>query len=119
MGIIGEIVIDRIDAMERQIRLLTEQFGAQGVPIDVMGEVRKQVALLESRLNEVESSTPHSRRTQDPKDWMPEVLSTNYRDLWRNWAYKSRDWLGQHDPTIPLKLEAVESMTEKLIQEYI
>ena len=53
------------------------------------------------------------------KDTLPEILSTNFKDKWRSWSYKTRDYLSQWDETLRTKLEGVECMSQELTAEYI
>ena len=67
----------------------------------------------------VESAPVDRRSVYGSKEFMPDRLGKDFKDHWRSWAYKARDWLGQYDPSLPRKLLAIESMTEELSEDFI
>ena len=52
-----------------------------------------------------------------PKETMPPILSENFRERWRLWSYKARDYLSTFDPTVNEKMETIESMATPLSEE--
>ena len=114
MSTVGEQVLERITELEGIV--LNRAPDHVGQPVD-LPEIAQQLIAIRNRLDRVENAGDADRSrsfrdpNQNPKDWMPNVLGDNYRDLWRKWSYKARDWLSQFDATLPAKLERVESMT--------
>ena len=54
-----------------------------------------------------------------PKEMMPGVLSDHFKDRWRLWSYKARDYLSISDETLNAKLEAIETKAAPLTDDYI
>ena len=108
MTTIGEQVIERINGIERRLDLFDRLgvAGGVGVPTDAMQELQSDLEQLRNQMEELKtspSSPAPPKQPNDPKDWMPETLAHQYKDRWRNWSYKTRDWLSQHDSTLPEK----------------
>ena len=120
--------MDRVTALERTLTeisldgpMTTRQY------TDAIDEVRRQfgeeVALLRAQLERQGNPTEHNpntgQRLFDPKDVMPETLSTDYKARWRVWAYKARDSLSLVEESLGPKLASVEGMTTELTPEAI
>ena len=134
MGTIGEKVIARLDALERTVTNLqtrtsdanTQRPVEMGEMQNEFDELRQQVALVRSQLESMPASStfgprpPHNGTFQ--KEMMPEVLGNAYKEKWRVWSYKTRDWLAQWDDSLRVKLEAIESqgteLTDDQLREY-
>ena len=108
---IGEQVINRINALENMLQALQER------PTDAMFEnLTQQIRSIQGRLGDLGSSIPvgsvaHRRSLYNSKEFLPDKLGNGYKEAWRSWAYKARDWLGQYDATLPAKLINIESKT--------
>ena len=63
--------------------------------------------------------TTRPQWNSNPKKWPPEILNRNYKELWRTWSYKTREWLTQYDATLAEKLELIESKAEPLTDAFI
>ena len=102
MTTVGEQVENRLLALEQALNALQ---GASNVPSDVdpsldgpaMLRLQQQVALLKSRVDsmaEVSGRSPvDGMRDQYMKELMPAMFGDgNYKEAWRTWSYKCRDW---------------------------
>ena len=122
MTTLGQQILDRLAVVEKSI---TEIQLALPEGIDQptgMGDLRRDIEALKKKLEETPSSlgsTADRRPFWNPKDCMPEILSSDYKGRWRTWSYKARDWLAQLDISLGPKLEKVESMSTELSPEYI
>ena len=109
MSTIGEQIIERINGIERRLDVYDRvgTAGGVGIPAEGFETFQNELKELKTRLAEIDLSgaapTNQPRQFQSPKDWMPEILSQQYREHWRVWSYKTRDWLSQHDSTLPEK----------------
>ena len=78
---------------------------------------------LRSDITKITTSVPvgavgrDKRTLYNSKEFIPEKLGSGYKDAWRSWAYKARDWFSQFDASLPAKLERVESMTGALDEQ--
>ena len=127
MGIIAEQLMGRIEAMERQI----SDIHLTGPAVDqttALRNLRDTLGQLESKIAQIEETMPNGsgpfdgpRNTQfmSPKELLPGLLGDHFKDKWRTWSYKTRDFLSQWDETLGPKLEKVESMSTPLTPEYI
>ena len=107
---IGEQVINRINDLETMMQAL------QARPTDTMFDnLSQQIRSIQNQLGDLGTSIPagsstrHQRSLYNSKEFLPDKLGNGFRDSWRSWAYKARDWLGQYDATLPSKLLAIES----------
>ena len=96
MGTVGDQVLERINALEARLDQYerTGAAGGIGVPADGIQGLQNELGQLKTRMDEINASPfaqPSNRTPQNPKDWMPDTLSQNFRDRWRNWSYKTRD----------------------------
>ena len=55
----------------------------------------------------------------NPRDCMPDILSSDYKNRWRVWSYKARDWLGMLEDGLASKLEKIETMPSELSDDYV
>ena len=120
--------MDRVTALERTLTEISlDGPMTKREYTDAIDDVRKQfseeVALLRLQLERQGSPTEHGansgQRLFNPKDVMPDTLSTDYKARWRVWAYKARDWLSLVEESLGPKLASVEGMTTELTPEAI
>ena len=100
MGTIGEQLIGRIEAMERQITDLT----LAGPAIDnttALQNLRDTLGQVQSKIQQIEEIMPTGSGTFDgprntqfmsPKELLPGLLGDHFKDKWRSWSYKTRDF---------------------------
>ena len=118
MGTVGEQLLERVATLERRIT---------DTPVgmtDTVAGIRDELVQLRERVEAIDRTSHHggngqSYHSRDPKEWMPHILGDKYRDGWRNWSYKARDWLSQHDASLLQKLEAVEATSTELAESYL
>ena len=116
----GEQVIARLNDLETIVQALQLESNAT-----LRDELNRQITSLRNQLNNMSASTPTGglgrdrRSIYNSKEFMPEKLGAGYRDTWRSWAYKVRDWLSQYDGSLPQKLLEIESKAQELTQEFI
>ena len=99
MSTIGEQIIERINGIERRLDVYDRVGTAGGVGVHTEGmtglrdELKSELDQMRARMEEM-GTQPQSQPkfAQNPKDWMPETLAQQYKDSWRNWSYKTRDW---------------------------
>ena len=97
MSTIGEQIIERINGIERRLDVYDRvgTAGGVGIPAEGFQELQTEIKELKTRLAEIDvAGAPQAnqqRQFQNPKDWMPEILSQQYREQWRVWSYKTRD----------------------------
>ena len=120
MTTIGAVVTQRLDTVEQRIADISASIPA-GLARE-FDELRAQVALMRTRLDSGASpgglsSARGPFHAGIPKEMMPGILGTNYRDEWRTWAYKARDWISMGDTAVAKKLEEVESITKEMTDE--
>ena len=117
MTTVGEQVENRLLDLERAINALQ---GATTVPQDVDSldgpavlRIQQQVALLKSRvdsLTDAPGRASDGMRDQYMKELMPAMFGDgNYKEIWRTWSYKCRDWFAQWDDSLRSKLQQIES----------
>ena len=105
MSTIGEQVLARIDAVERRMGLMERNgIGAEGRPVD-LEQMRTDIADIRTRMDAIPNpagpdGTTRPQWSSNPKEWLPENLSQNYKELWRVWSYKTREWLSQYDASL-------------------
>ena len=108
MATVGELVENRLIALEQALNALQ---GASSVPSDVdqldgpaVLRIQQQVALLKSRVDSMSEATGRpfdTMRDQYMKELMPAMFGDgNYKELWRTWSYKCRDWFAQWDDSL-------------------
>ena len=133
MSAVGQQILDRLSAMETAVSDL--QLGQPVTGVDdagqglkqSMNQLKEEMAQLKLQMGNgsigmgmgTVPTESFQRRLWNPKDCMPEVLNNDYRNRWRAWSYKARDWLAQLDPALKQKLERVEAMSSTLSDEYI
>ena len=109
MATMGQRILERLDAVEAAVtNLQLDQPRAPDQPA-----VLRQLEELRQQVRDINLNPPTGRdNTQfptrglfNPKDCLPEVLSHDYKQKWRVWAYKARDWLAQIDESLGPKLE--------------
>ena len=119
MGTVGEEVLRRINEIEARLGELQgdERTGIAGttgsgfplppsasnrVAMDQLAEIRRRIDAIET--GGTRNPGMGARNFMSPKDMMPGVFgSANFRDEWRSWSYKARDWLSQWDETLNYK----------------
>ena len=85
MTTIGEVVQQRLDALEQGIADMRARLGdvtagvPAGISTDAFDELRDQVALIMTRINS-SGGASSARRNTLPKEMMPGVLSGNYKE---------------------------------------
>ena len=121
MATMGQRILERLDAVEVAVtNLQLDQPRAPDQPAvlrqleELRSQFRDEVAAMREQLDR--NPPPGRNNTQfptrglfNPKDCLPEVLSHDYKQKWRVWAYKARDWLAQIDESLGPKLEAIEN----------
>ena len=118
---IGEQVINRINDIEAVL----QQMQARDTQDTRIDDLQRHINNLRNQLGSLGASTAVGAPTRDrrsiynSKEFLPDKLGSGYKDAWRSWAYKARDWLGQYDATLPSKLLTIESKTSELTPEYI
>ena len=112
--------MERLDTLEETVR------GIQGLSVeDVRRELMAELVSVRTQIGNITASVPAGAQTREgrslynSKEFIPDKLGSGYKDQWRSWAYKARDWLSQYDPKLPEKLMAVESKDAELTPEYI
>ena len=129
MTTLGQQILERLQQLETAVTDM--QLNAPG-PRDAQGtgmqfetlrqQVRDEMANLRREVESSqrgEGSSDRRFKTMHPKDCMPGILGSNYKQDWRTWSYKTRDWLSQMDDTLTAKLETIESQTKELSPEFI
>ena len=127
MTTIGQQVLDRLEAVEASMAELNNQATMPRPPtspalLSEMEALRKQFREEVERARDMmgfgTNTTANFRKSLiNPKDCLPGVLSSDYKNKWRTWAYKARDFLGQLDYTLPNKLLKLESQTTEITEE--
>ena len=92
MSTIGDQVLARLDGIERRMALMERNgTGAEGRPVGIeqlqeeMAEIRTQMESINNQSGNPDGANRSQfNPNQNPKDWMPEILNQNYKELWRN-----------------------------------
>ena len=133
MGTVAEDILRRIEAIERDIGELQLNGPLPTGPVppsESMRNMSEQFAQLRNRIQQLETSTPASGESRgvfgmspnfgmSPKELLPDKLADHFKDKWRLWSYKARDYLSLWDESLGPKLEEIESMPTSLTDEYI
>ena len=129
MTTLGQQILTRLDALEASLTEITLEQPTQRPNPAMAREIeslrtqfRQEVEEMKKFLNESAgrgSPPTHERRIWSPKDCLPEILSTDYKNRWRAWSYKAKDWLAQLDEKLEPVLERVEAMTSELTTEFV
>ena len=100
----AEQIMRRIEAIENSVANL-ELSGAATDPIRPSESIRNlsdQIAQLRTKISELEStnsgpstSRPDSSFGWGSKEMLPGIVSEHFKDKWRLWSYKARDYLSQ------------------------
>ena len=88
MTTIGEQVLERINGIEQRLDLYDRlgTAGGVGVPTDKLEGLQEEIQELKTKLAEIDlagtavGSANQPRQFNSPKDWMPEILSQQYRE---------------------------------------
>ena len=97
MTTLGQQILSRLDALEQSMTELTlDQPTQRPNPAvareleTLRNEFRREVEEARQFLNETAGRTsPQDRRIWSPKDCLPEILSSDYKNRWRAWSYKA------------------------------
>ena len=123
MGTQAELVLGRLDALEAGLTEMQRQFGigTGAGHREEIDELRQQLALLRSTIDSGGSTDAarYPARKWNDKDLLPDILADKYKELWRLWSYKARDYLATFEAGLDAKLEAVESDTIELSEDRI
>ena len=104
---VAERLIARIAGLEAQVANLQLNVGDPSVdapipPDSTYRGLSESLTSLRERMEEFERlhSTPGSignrpPQIMSPKDIMPTVLDSKFKERWREWSYKARDYLSQ------------------------
>ena len=139
MTTVAQQILNRLDALETQVGDIQLQGGVDGddrgprPPAESIRNLSNQLQELRTQMREMaESQSERGAPFEDrrngsaqfktfmsPIETMPPILSENFRERWRLWSYKARDYLSTFDPTVNEKMETIESMATPLSDEYI
>ena len=136
MTTVAQQILNRLNALEGQVGDLQLQGGADdsGVrpPTESIRNLSNQISDLRTQMQEIADSRSDRNFFEDrrgesgkfqnimsPKEMMPAILNDNFKDRWRTWSYKARDYLSTYDATVNEKLETIEAMATPLTEEYI
>ena len=123
MTTIGEEVLRRLEVIENQMANGGFPDATPIHPDQTNRRLTEQLAELRDRVERMsagpDSGASRPMNGMNPKDVLPEILGNNYKEDWRTWAYKARDYLSMWDPTLNEKLEGVECMAAELSDDYI
>ena len=102
MTTIGQQLMDRVTALETTLADMQLAGPADGGPIapsEPMRTIANQIREIQGRFREIDNAVPTqdggfpNRNHMSPKELMPGVLSDHFKDRWRLWSYKARDFL--------------------------
>ena len=121
MATLGAQVINRLENLEASLtntdlQLASEISAIKKAFATELAEVKK---LIEGTDGRSMPTSGGARSLYNSKEFLPPILGNGYKEAWRNWAYKAKDWASQYDASLPAKLEAIESMTTELTPDYI
>ena len=89
------------------------------VQADEIRKLREDLTTLRQHVDGINRGGGAPPKGLHPKDCMPGILGNNYKQDWRTWSYKARDWFSQFDSTLMVKLETIETQTQPLSPEFI
>ena len=96
MGTVGEQLLLRVQAMETAIADLQSTHSSTRDLSDLRSELNAEM----SRMRELvmgQGGRPADggmgRSPYNSKEFLPDVLGSAYKDKWRTWSYKARDWI--------------------------
>ena len=116
MSTVGEKVLERLDALERGV----EDLQVAETTEALRRALSQEIAELREQLTQSGPEGRGSNRSlYSSKEFIPEKLGNDYKQAWRAWSYKVRDWMRQYHAYFPEKLEAVEAMTQEVPNEYL
>ena len=109
MGTVAEQILGRLNALEAQVANMQLTGGIDDStpipPTESMRGVHDILSQLRDRITQLENvgiGGPTSSETQQqgnrqpfmsPKDLLPDILDKDFKDRWRLWSYKARDYL--------------------------
>ena len=111
MTTVAQQILNRLNALEEQVGDIQLQGGVAdtGVrpPTESIRNLSNQISELRTQMQEMADSQPERRNPfedrreessrfknlMSPKEMMPAILNENFRDRWRLWSYKARDFL--------------------------
>ena len=93
--------MDRLTALESGFADLA----ARQLPVD--GDLRNEVAELRALVENLPGARDSS--LLQTRDLVPDVLGNDYKEKWRTWSYKFRDFLSIGNEPLRGILETVES----------
>ena len=117
MGTVGEAVLQRLTALEEGIAELQ----VAETTATLRRELVNEIADIRDRLAQPgpDGRGTSARSMYSNKEFIPEKLGNDYKQTWRAWSYKVRDWMRQYHANFPERLEAIEAMTQEIPNEYL
>ena len=123
MTTMGQVITARLDTLERLVAGIRDKKGDGAVVDELENQIQQlmeQVALIQSKADQFPVPPGNSSRSPSyQKEMMPEILGNNYKEKWRVWSYKTRDWLAQWDESLRTKLEEIEAQSTELTDEQL
>ena len=126
---IAEQILARITNLENQIADLQMAGPPTGPdtpipPTESLRGINETIAQLRQKIDSLESGSGFSgpsidRAMMNNKEMMPDTLGNDYRDKWRRWSYKTKDYLSLWHTELKTYMEQVESMKHELTPEFI
>ena len=80
-----------------------------------------ETATLRRQIKEIRNfrTSDIGRSILDPRSMAPDILGSDYKLSWRNWAFKAKDWLETLQPGLEDTLSTVEGLRNELTEQEI